>query len=144
MCPLKLHYETTRAGAILAVYINNGRHPWSLNSCLLLLQADLQFYIIGEGPTRKRARDMSQYIQTILNGWSWSHFNSKGFCLLIYCAYPNGLRWGEKLRDSCEALYQQQLQTKYNINKNINYINICRHHTYPCGWLGVDVVRLLV
>ena len=32
------------------------------------LQADLQFYIIGEGPTRKRARDMSHYIQTVLNG----------------------------------------------------------------------------
>ncbi|XP_028393593.1 pleckstrin homology domain-containing family M member 2-like [Dendronephthya gigantea] len=31
------------------------------------LQADLQFYMIGEGPTRKRARDMSQHIQTILN-----------------------------------------------------------------------------
>lgn len=28
------------------------------------LQADLQFYIIGEGPTRQRAREMCQYIKT--------------------------------------------------------------------------------
>ncbi|CAB4008208.1 Hypothetical predicted protein [Paramuricea clavata] len=34
------------------------------------LQADLQFYIIGEGPTRQRARDMSQYNQTMLHGTS--------------------------------------------------------------------------
>ena len=29
-----------------------------------------------------------------------------------------------------------------NLNRKIHYqsINICRHHTYPCGWLGADVV----
>ena len=48
----------------------------------------------------------------------------------LYIRYPEG---------TCRT---QTARGSYDINLcyYVTSFNICRHHTYPCGWLGADVV----
>ena len=49
---------------------------------------------------------------------------------LLYPMPPGGLPRAQAVRGSYDI----------NLGYYVTSFNICRHHTYPCGWLGADVV----
>ena len=49
------------------------------------------------------------------------------------------------LVDPTSAMYASAIYVSYIYDINLGYyitsFNICSRHTYPCGWLGADVLR---
>jgi enoyl-CoA hydratase/carnithine racemase len=84
---------------------------------------------------------MFQAMSVILFNTKLSAATAKQFGLVAEVLKTD--QFDKDMKSNVQRLLSVPLQVRdclYFVNIAEKFINICRHHTYPCAWLGADVV----